>query len=104
MLIHNNLTELQIRHFVVGRKNRLFNGSGRGAEVGCTWLSLVLHARMHGLQVESYLKDLFRLLPIWPKSRLLELAPHAWAKTRASLEPAELAPEYGPITIPPKPI
>jgi len=101
--IHNNLTELQVRHFAVGRKSWIFYGSEDGAAAGSTWLTLVLSARMHGLHVETYFRDLFRLLPIWPKNRLIELAPHAWARTRATLIAKELKPEYGPITIPPRP-
>lgn len=100
--IHNNLTELQIRHFAVGRKNWLFYGSEAAASAGSTWLTLVLSAKMHGLQVESYFRELFRVLPQWPKSRLLELAPHNWAGTRARLDPTQLAAEFGAVTIPPK--
>lgn len=67
---------LQIRHFAVGLKNWLFCGSEAAASDGSTWLTLVLSVKMHGLQVEACFRELFRLLPQWPKSRLLELAPH----------------------------
>jgi transposase len=100
--IHNNLVELQMRHFAVGRKNWLFYGSEHGAEVGSTWLTLVLSARMHGLHVETYFRELFRVLPSWPKSRILELAPHAWAATRLRLDAGQLAVEYGTLVIPPR--
>lgn len=100
--IHNNLVELQNRHFAVGRKNWMFYGSEQGAEVGSTWLTLVLSARMHGLHVETYLRELFRVLPSWPNSRVLELAPHAWAATRERLDPQQLAADYGPLVIPPR--
>jgi len=99
--IHNNQTELQARHLAVGRKNWLFFGSETGAEAGCTWLSLVLSARMHDLDVERYLRDLFRVLPQWPASRILELAPHCWKTTRARLDPLEMSRELGRVTIPP---
>lgn len=100
--IHNNLTELQARHFAVGRNNWVFYGSEAGANAGSTWLSLVLSARMHGLAVEPYLRELFRVLPSWPQTRVIELAPHAWKATRARLDPAQLAAEFGPLTIPPR--
>ena len=77
-------------------------GSEAGADAGSTWLSLVLTARMHGLHVEEYLRDLFRVLPAWPQSRILELAPHCWPGTRVKLNPLELLQELGPVTIPPK--
>jgi hypothetical protein len=98
--IHNNSAELQARHFVIGRRNWIFYGSERGAEAGSIWLSLVLSARMHQLPVEPYLRDLFRVLPAWPRSRILELAPHRWRSTRQRLDPKELEQELGPITIP----
>jgi transposase len=101
--IHNNLVELQIRHFAVGRKNWLFYGSENAAAAGSTWLTLVLSARMHGLHVETYFRELFRVLPSWPQTRLLELAPHAWAGTRSRIDPVQLAAEYGPLQIPPPP-
>ncbi|MEL7369173.1 MAG: transposase domain-containing protein, partial [Myxococcota bacterium] len=99
--IHNNNTELQARHIAVGRKNWLFFGSKTGADASAVWLSLVLSARMHGLHVENYLRDLFRLLPLWPKHRILELAPHRWQQMRPRLDPDEMSQELGHVTIPP---
>ena len=99
--IHNNLAELQARHLAVGRKNWLFFGSQDAADAGCVWLSLVLSARMHNLDVERYLRDLFRVLPLWPAHRILELAPHKWKTTRPRLDPLEMSRELGRITIPP---
>jgi transposase len=99
--IHNNLAELQARHLAVGRKNWLFLGSEAAADAGSVWLSLILSARMHNLGVEDYLRDLFRVLPDWPKPRLLELAPHNWMRTQRRLSPLQMCRELGPITIPP---
>ena len=99
--IHNNLAELQARHLAVGRKNWLFFGSQDAADAGCVWLSLVLSARMHNLDVERYLRDLFRVLPLWPAHRILELAPHQWKTTRPRLDTLEMSRELGRITIPP---
>ena len=98
--IHNNDTELQARHYVIGRKNWLFHGSEAGALAAGTWLSLVLSARLHRLDVRQYLRDLFRVLPGWPQGRLLELAPDRWLATRARLLEKELAREFGHLTIP----
>ena len=44
---------------------------------------------------------LFRVLAHWPRDRYLDLAPKYWARTRARLDPAELAAEIGPLTVPP---
>jgi hypothetical protein len=52
---------------------------------------------------ESYLGDVFRVLPCWPRDRYLELAPKYWSTTRARLVEAELALPLGHITVPPAP-
>jgi hypothetical protein len=62
--------------------------------------SFIASARLHRVDPEEYLRDLFRVLGQWPKDRYLELAPRYWAATRARLDPAELAKEVGPLTIP----
>ncbi|MEZ4402408.1 MAG: hypothetical protein R3B06_20450 [Kofleriaceae bacterium] len=53
--------------------------------------------------IEVYLRDLFRVLPHWPRDRYLELAPRDWAVTRAGLDAEQLAREFGPLTVPAPP-
>lgn len=79
--IHNNDSERQLRREAVGRKNWLFVGNDEAAEVNTTFVSLIASCQMHGLEPWSYLRDLFCLLPMWPRSRILELAPAHWRKT-----------------------
>lgn len=98
--ISNNFTELQIRHIALGRNNWLFFGSEPDALIACTWLSLIASAKLHGLDPEQYLRDLFRVLPGWPSSRVLELAPKYWSRTRGRIDDDELARPLGPIAIP----
>jgi hypothetical protein len=62
---------------------------------------VIASAKLHGLEPEQYLRDLFVVLPQWPKERYLELAPKYWARTKARLRPDELEREIGWITIPP---
>lgn len=100
--IHNNFTELQARHIAVGRNNWLFFGSEPDAKVACTWLSLVASAKLYGLDPEVYLRDLFRVLPGWPRGRVLELAPKYWNATRARLDANELGRPLGDVTVPPR--
>ena len=64
-------------------------------------MTLIASARLHRLDPEVYLRDLFRVLPYWPRQRLLELCPRDWVKTRAHLDDAELKRELGVITVPP---
>jgi hypothetical protein len=99
--IHNNRSELELRRLVVGRANWLFVGSDESADWTCTFVSLVASCDLHKLDPEAYLRDLFRVLPSWPRARVLELAPKYWARTRARLDPAELALPLGPLRVPP---
>lgn len=99
--LDNNPSELELRSLVLGRKNWLFVGSDEHAEVTATLVSLVASAKLHGLDPERYLRDLARVMPVWPKKRFLELAPKYWLGTRARLDPAELAAPLGPLRIPP---
>jgi transposase len=100
--ISNNVSERQLRHIAVGRKNWMFFGSEEHAKIACTWLSLIASAKLNGLNPEAYLRDLFRVLPGWPESRVFELAPKNWSQTRARLNAQELEAPLGGITIPPK--
>lgn len=101
LVMDNNRSERELRQIAVGRKGWLFVGSHDHGEAAGHIFSLVASARLHRLDPESYLRDLFRVLAHWPRDRYLELAPKYWAQTRARLDPAELAAEIGPLTVPP---
>jgi hypothetical protein len=63
--------------------------------------SIATGRKVHRLDPEAYLRDLFRVLAHWPRGRYLELAPKYWSSTRAKLDAEELARELGPLTVPP---
>ena len=100
LVLENNRSERALRRIAVGRKAWLFVGSDGHAESSGHLLSAVASARLHGLNPEAYLRDVFRVLAHWPRDRYLELAPKYWAATRARLDPDELAMEIGPLTVP----
>lgn len=79
--VHNNISELNLRRQVLGRRNWLFVGSDDGAAVNTVFVSLLASARLHGIEPHAYLRDLFCLIRTWPRDRLLELAPAYWQKT-----------------------
>ena len=79
--IHNNDSERALRQQVIGRKNWLFLGSEDGGEWNCVFTSLIASSLLHGIEPWSYLRDIFILLPDWPRSRILELAPKFWKQT-----------------------
>jgi hypothetical protein len=98
--LDNNASERELRRIAVGRKNWLFVGSDDHAQAAGNLLTLIASARLHGLDPEAYLRDVFRVLPYWPRGRFLDLGPRDWLATRARLDPAELERELGPITVP----
>ena len=75
-----------MRREVVGRKNWLFVGNDDAAEVNAALVSLLASCQLHGIEPWSYLRDLFCLIPSWPRSRVLELAPVHWNQTLARPE------------------
>ena len=91
--IHNNVSELQLRREVVGRKNWLFVGSDDAGGVNAAFVSLIASCQMHGIDPWRYLRDLFCLLPDWKASRVLELAPVNWKNTVEQPEAKQLLAE-----------
>ncbi|MBA2685790.1 MAG: IS66 family transposase [Actinobacteria bacterium] len=98
--LDNNASERELRRIAVGRKNWLFVGSDDHAQAAGNLLTLIASARLHGLDPEAYLRDVFRVLPYWPRGRFLELCPRDWMVTRARLIADELDRELGPVTVP----
>jgi transposase len=102
LVMTNNASERALRSVAVGRKNWLFFGSDDHASAAANLFSLIASCKLHGLDPEQYLFEIIRVLPYWPQPRLLELSPRDWNKTRARLDPAELATELGPFKLPPE--
>ena len=101
--MENNASERALRPIAVGRNAWLFFGSGDHAQAAANIFSLIASCVLHGLDAESYLADVIRVLPYWPRARYLELAPKYWARTRARLDQAELKLPIGHVTVPPLP-
>ena len=99
--LDNNASERELRRIAVGRKAWLFVGSDDHGQSAGHLLSLIASARLHRIDPEAYLRDLFRVLAHWPRDRYLELAPKYWLATRARLDPDELARDIGSLTVPP---
>ena len=100
LVLDNNRSERELRRIATGRNAWLFVGSDDHATSAGHVFSLIASARLHKLDPETYLRDLFRVLAHWPRDRYLELAPKYWAATRARLDPDELAREIGALTVP----
>lgn len=100
LALDNTRSERALRSIVVGRKNWMFYGSDVHAESAAAIFSIVASCRLHRVDVYDYLCDVQRLLPFWPRERLIELAPKSWAVTRARLDADELARPVGIISVP----
>lgn len=77
----NNISERNLKREAIGRKNWLFVGSEDGALANTVFVSLIASCQMHGIEPWAYLRDLFHLLPDWPKNRVIELASAYWKQT-----------------------
>ncbi len=78
----------------------MFYGSDTHAESAAALFSIIASCRLHKLDAEQYLDEIFRLLPFWPKARYLELAPKNWGATRGKLCTDELDSPLAGFTIP----
>lgn len=80
--IHNNDTELDLRHVVTGRKNWLIFGSPRGGEVAGRLFSLVMSCKLAGIAPDEYLEDVLGLVSTTKASEIAKLTPWGWAAAR----------------------
>ena len=104
LVLTNNGAERAIKAVALGRKAWLFCGSDDHAKSTAALYSLIASARLHRLDPEEYLRCLIRLVPLWPQDRMLELAPLFWQRTRARLDPVQLAAEFGHVDVPATPL
>jgi transposase len=61
--IDNNLTEQEIKPFVIARKNFLFSNSMDGADALCMHFGLIRTAKLHGLDPYRYYAKLLKSIP-----------------------------------------
>jgi transposase len=101
--LDNTRAERALRKIVVGRKNWLFYGTDTHAEAAAAVFSVIATCRLHAVDPFTYLDEVLRVLPSWPRDRYLELAPQHWPSTRARLDAAELARPLRAISVPPPP-
>ncbi|OXE39440.1 hypothetical protein CCS92_24145 [Methylobacterium radiotolerans] len=81
--LDNNPAERALQSVAIGRKNYLFAGSERGAERAAAFYTLIETAKLNGLDLEAYLRDVLTRLADHPAKRLAELLP--WNCSRASV-------------------
>jgi transposase len=85
--LDNNGSERELRKLVVGLANWVFFANESGIRWYTTFRSLIASCMLHELNPEIYLEQLLRIVPHWPKQRVLELAPKYWVETVGKLDP-----------------
>ena len=86
LVIHNNASESALRNLVLGRNNWQYFANENGLKWYCVYRSLIASCALHDLNTQTYLEEVLRLAPHWPITRVLELSPKYWARTRESLD------------------
>jgi hypothetical protein len=80
--LSNNAAERALRGIAIGRKAWLFAGSDRGGERAAAMYSLIVTAKLNGIDPRAWLADVLARIADHPASRLDELLPWHWARAR----------------------
>jgi transposase len=88
--LSNNAAERGLRGIALGRKSWLFCGSDRGGQRAAAMYSLIVTAKMNGVDPQAWLADVLSRIASHPAHRLDELLPWNWIR-RASAIPAQAA-------------
>src|ERR1017187_8506215 len=88
--LSNNAAERGLRGIALGRKSWLFCGSDRGGQRAAVMYSLIVTAKMNGVDPQAWLADVLSRIATHPAHRLDELLPWNWT-TRALAIPAQAA-------------
>lgn len=81
----NNAAERALRGIAIGRKAWLFAGSDRGGDRAAAIYTLIVTAKMNGLDPRAWLADVLRRIADHPASRLDELLPWNCGERTAKL-------------------
>jgi hypothetical protein len=80
----NNAAERALRGVALGRKSWLFCGSHRGGQRTAAMYSLIVTAKMNGVDPQAWLADVLSRIAGHPAHRLDELLPWRWRKANVS--------------------
>jgi len=76
--LSNNAAERGLRGIALGRKSWLFAGSDRGGQRAAAMYSLIVTAKMNGVDPHAWLADVLSRIASHPAHRLAELLPWNW--------------------------
>lgn len=86
--ITNNAAERALRGVALGRKAWLFAGSERGGERAASMYTLIVTAKLNGVDPQAWLADVIANIASTPMSRLGELLPWNWVAERQAVKAA----------------
>jgi len=78
----NNAAERSLRGVALGRKSWLFAGSERGGDRAAFMYSLIVTAKLNDVDPQAWLADVLSCIADTPQTRLDELLPWNWQRTR----------------------
>lgn len=76
--LSNNAAERALRGIALGRKSWLFCGSDRGGRRAAAMYSLIVTAKMNGIDPQAWLADVLARIAAHPAHRIDELLPWNW--------------------------
>jgi len=76
--LSNNAAERALRGIALGRKAWLFAGSDRGGERAAAIYSLIVTAKLNGVDPRAWLADVLRRIAAQPTNQLADLLPWNW--------------------------
>jgi hypothetical protein len=79
----NNAAERGLRGIALGRKSWLFCGSDRGGQRAAAMYSLIITAKMNGVDPQAWLADVLEHIAGHQAHRLDELLPWNWRRSAA---------------------
>jgi transposase len=81
--LSSNAAERGLRGIALGRKSWLFCGSDRGGQRAAAMYSLIVTAKMNGVDPQACLADVLARIAAHPAHLLDELLPWNWSKKDA---------------------
>jgi transposase len=90
--IDNNIAENALRGVALGRKNFMFLGAGSGGERAAAMYSLIVSAKLNGIDPLAYLRHVLTHIADYPVNRIADLLPWNIADMvqRQTTEPSAL--------------
>jgi hypothetical protein len=86
--LSNNAAEHALRGIALGRRSWLFCGSDRGGRRAAAMYSLIVTAKMNGVDPQAWLADVLTRIATHPAHRLDELLPWNWTQTASAMAAA----------------